>query len=769
MRLFFLSCLVSCLVFFTGEVNAFSAPAPLDSLDKPASPVSKTLSTQPQTPLSSRPKIALVLSGGGAKGAAHIGVIRVLEQNNIAVDYVVGTSIGAYVGGLYALGYNANEIEKIMLGLEWDRSYSDFIPREDLPYQDKQHRDRYNIALRMGFSDSTFKMPSGFILGQSASLLLRESTGLIPLMDDFDQLAIPYRAIASNLATAQAVVLSSGSVTRSMRASAAVPGIVEPVNINGQLLVDGGISNNMPIDVAKSMGADIVIAVDIGSSLLKQKDIHTTIDVFNQLSTILTNNTTKIQKHYLTERDILIRPAIDDLSTTDFSIMPQALVLGEKAANETVATLNQYSLSDKEFNKYKENKRQIKAKLFKGLNKPVTAIRYDNNSKVNEVIIEEHFTVKEGEVVNKDSLEEAVTSVYSLNQFEHVDVEFNDTPQGRELILSTEEKSWGPNYFDLGFNLQTDFNNRTAVAVDFDYTLTNVTDNGGRWENSLLVGWEYAAATAFFQPLTQNQKLFTVARGVFAQDKWDENKNRPEIINLYLEGRLGLGYEYSYDGVVEFGFLAENGNLSISGLSKEKLKYDSNGGYFSFNFDTLNSINFPTEGNKVSFNAYYLKDSYDGYLFIPSVEEESFSMSFDWRGALSLGKHSFMGITSLSTVDNKGDNPFTVHVSELGGFLNLSGYQKDALIGAHKVFSAVVYQYNLGGALSGVTGLPMYLGTSVEIGNVWDISETVKASELITSGSIYLGTDTSFGPAVLGVGYADDGETSVFLSIGKNW
>jgi len=714
-----------------------------------------------------RPKIGLVLSGGGAKGAAHIGVLKVLEQHNIAIDYIVGTSIGSYVGGLYALGYKVDEIEKIMLELEWDRSYSDFIPREDLTYDDKQHRDRYNIALRMGYSDSRFKMPTGLILGQTASLLFLESTDVIPRIENFDDLAIPYRAIASDIVTAKAVVLKSGNLAKAMRASASVPGIVEPVNIDGQLLVDGGITNNMPVDVVKEMGADIVIAVDIGSSLLKLNELTTTIDVFNQLSTILTINTTLIQKHFLTDEDILIRPEIDELSTTDFSIMPQALVLGKEAALQHTSKFSQYSLTDSEYKSYTDKKSAVKNHLLSQANKPLSKINFDNKSKVNNVIINKHFGLKEGDVVSKAALSEAVNNVYALNQFEHVGAEFVDTEEGRELTLTTQEKMWGPNYFDLGFNLQSDFTDKMIVAFDFDYTLTNVTKNGGRWENSIVIGYEYGLSSAFYQPLTASQDFFTVARGEFAQDKWDEWKDRPQIENIYSKAEVGFGYHYSDNGVVEIGGIGERGKISIKGGIADSFDYHSLGGYFSFNFDTLNSINFPTEGNKLSFNAYYLKDRYD--LLAAPTDESSFTMTLDWRGAFNIGNHSLMGITSLATSENKKDSDFTIHVSELGGFLNLSGYQKDALIGANKVFAAVVYQYDLGKTLLGQSGLPLYLGTSAEAGNIWSVKEAVKGSELIAAGSVYLGVDTSFGPAVLGFGYSNEGESTLFISFGKNW
>jgi NTE family protein len=713
-----------------------------------------------------RPKIGLVLSGGGAKGAAHIGVLKVLEQHNIPIDYVVGTSIGAYVGGLYALDYQVDQIEKIMLNLPWDESYSDFIPRESLSLKDKNHRDQYNISFRLGYSDGQLKAPSGLLLGQSAGHLLKLSTDVVAKVESFDDLAIPYRAIATNLATAKVVVIKRGSITKAMRASAAVPGVVEPVIIEGQLLVDGGIANNMPIDVVKSMGADIVIAVDIGSPLLAKADINDTLDVFNQLSTILTNNTTLAQMKYLSAWDVLIRPKIDDLSTTDFSVMPEALALGEQSALIAKEKLTLLSVSDEEYREYQQKKGLKKVAWFNSFTRPVIKIEYQNHSKVSTVVIKEKLAITIGDVVTKEQLQLAINRVYALNEFEHVDAEFVDLPNGRKLIVVTQEKTWGPDYLSFGFNLQTDFSYRSIVALDFAYTQNNISRYGGEWLNEVKIGWETTLASEFYQPLVENHHYFANARVEYSQDKWEPTNDRSELTNKYFNANIGLGYNYTNNGAVAFGIIGQKGELSFNNVEGTSLDYDSFGGYFSFDYDNLNSMNFPTRGNKFSFNVFWRNDNYQRFDGI-APKDSSVEATFDWRGALSFKSHAFVGIASLATVDNKTD--FSVHVTELGGFLNLSGYQKDALIGSHKAFVAVVYQYDLGKELFGDDSLPLYVGTSVEAGNVWTLTESVKMDDMITSGSLYLGTDTSFGPAVFGFGFASSGRNTVFLSLGKSF
>ena len=713
-----------------------------------------------------RDKIGLVLSGGGAKGTAHIGVLKVLEQHNIPIDYVVGTSIGAYVGGMYALGYEVREIETIMLGMPWDESYSDFIPRESLAYDKKQHRDRYNISIRLGYSDGEFKVPHGLLLGQSAYQILQRSTDTVRSFDSFDDLAIPYRAVASDIATAKMVVLDSGSINEAMKASAAVPGIVAAVEIDGKTLVDGGITNNMPIDVIKAMGADIVIAIDIGSPLADQSELTSTVSVLNQLSTILTNNTSLAQKALLTDKDILLRPAIDKLSTTDWSVMPQALKLGEQEAQAQLQDLLKLAINDVDYQAYKSQKKLKAKKWFDALPRHIAKIKIKNNSKVENDIIEKVFAVELGKKLTKEGLDLAINRVYALDKFEQVTVEFDDSPEGRIITLTTQAKSWGPNYFDFGFNLKTDFSDQSITAINMSYLMTNVSMNGGRWLNEVELGWESLLASEFYQPLNHSHDIYTRARVSFAQDKWEKTSFREELRNEYYQATVALGYDYSFKGIIELGVIAETGDLSLDEPGTDDFDYDSYGSFITFGYDTLDSINFPTDGNKLLIEVKWLKDEYSPQL--SDVEKDTATtFTLDWRGAIGIRGHTFVGIASFATIDN--DSDFSVHVTELGGFLNLSGYQEDALIGVHKVFAAVVYQYDLGREIPGGSGLPIYLGTSLEAGNVWGGEDRIRYNDLISSGSIYLGTDTSFGPAVLGMGFSTSGEHSFFLSIGKNW
>ncbi|ABN63379.1 patatin-like phospholipase family protein [Shewanella baltica] len=716
-----------------------------------------------------RLKIGVVLSGGGAKGAAHVGVLKILEEHNIPVDYIAGTSIGAYVAGMYSLGYSASEVEAIMMGVDWDSGYSDTIPRNILSYRDKQLRDRYNIPLNIGYNEGQVRAPSGLLRGQTMSQLLRQSTDLVQQFGNFDDLAIPYRAVATDLETSLPVVISHGSMVKAMQASATVPGALQPAQIDGKLLVDGGIANNMPVDVVKAMGADIIIAVDIGSPLVKKDKLDSTIAVLDQLSNFLTNASTEKQKLLLTDKDVLIRPAIDALSTTDFTIMPLALTLGKEAANGQLDKLSSMSVSPEEYAAYVEAK-QAKGKLLMAdVRHSVNEIVFDNQSKVSLNLLTETLNIKPGQAVSKDELNEALKRIYSLNKFERVDAEFVEAEDGRVLTVTTKAKSWGPNYFQLGFNWEDDFNSESAISFDMAYTMTDLTFNGGEWRNEIKLGMEKLFATEFYQPLDRDQQFFSRARYQYDTRNWDLYDNNNRLLTFDKKTHtieLGIGYNYTSQGTIELGLVAEKGAIINDAWLLRDLDFSSYGAYFRFGYDSLDSISFPTSGNRVTLNVYVRNEDFDD-IIDDNQNEYSVQIEADWKGALSVGNHAFVGKASISTNDNDGMN--TLHVSELGGFLNLSGYHKDSLTGAHKVFGAFVYQYDLGRDALGMTDYPLYLGWSLEAGNVWDERSEVTLTDLIYASSLYIGTDTSMGPAAIGFGITDLGDKSFYLFVGKNF
>jgi NTE family protein len=718
-----------------------------------------------------RPKIGLALGGGGAKGGAHLGVLKVLERENIPIDYIAGTSIGSMIGGFYALGYSAVEIAEKMQSINWEEGYSDTIPRESLPYRLKQ-RDQFNVPLNIGHEGYRIKTPSGLLYGQKASMLLRDAFGNIAHFSSFDDLPIPYRAIATDLSTNAVVVLDKGNLLLSMRASSNVPGILAPVKFNGKLLVDGGMANNLPIDIVKNMGADIIIAIDIGDPLAKTEDLNDTFTIIGQLSSFLTVASTEKQKSLLTESDILIKPNIEHLSTTDWSKFVESIDEGEKAALAQISFFKDLSLSDIDYQHYLEAKQRANLSIRQRMAKPVTEIILNNQSKVHSELILDSLSLEIGETLSKSQLNNAIDKVYSLDEFQFVSIGLEEKGTGRTLLFETQEKSWGPNFFEFGLGWETNFTDESSIDLDFAYTVTNLTRYGGEWRSQLELGNEPALSSELYLPLNAKRQLFSRTKYDFESINWalGSSNTLPVTIEQHLHQiHQGIGWNFSRQGILELGLLAEAGFLGNEFLLNEDISYDTYGSYMTIGYDDLDSSVFPTQGSRLLVTLQKRREDVNNVGLVSGGSSElgadSLQLNVEWKGALNIGSHAFVSKVDFTRM-YLDDGEESVKISQLGGFLNLSGYSARALTGPHKLFGALIYQYNLRGGMFKKTQLPFYLGLSAEAGNVWSQERDIDLSDLIFASSIYLGTDTRIGPIALGYGFNEESEKSVYFYLG---
>jgi NTE family protein len=718
-----------------------------------------------------RPKIGLVLGGGGAKGGAHLGVLKVLERENIPIDYIAGTSIGSMIGGFFALGYSAVEIVEKMQSINWEEGYSDTIPREALPYRMKQ-RDQFNFPLNIGHEGYSIKTPSGLLYGQKASMLLRDAFGNIAHFSSFDDLPIPYRAIATDLSTNAAVVLDKGDLLLSMRASSNVPGILAPVKFNGKLLVDGGMANNLPIDIVKNMGADIIIAIDIGDPLAKTEDLNDTFTIIGQLSSFLTVASTEKQKSLLTESDILIKPNIEHLSTTDWSKFAESIDEGEKAALAHLSFFKELSLPDIDYQYYLEDKQRANMSIRQRMAKPVTEIVLNNQSRVYPELILDSLSLDIGETLSESQLNNAIDKVYSLDEFQFVSIGLEEKGTGRALIFETQEKSWGPNFFEFGLGWETNFTDESSIDLDFAYTVINLTRYGGEWRSQLELGNEPALSSELYVPLTSLRSFFSRSVYSFESFNWAFGSTNTFPVTIEQDVhqiRQGLGWNFSRHGLLEMGALAELGFLDNDFLLAKAISYDSYGAYLTLGFDDLDSSVFPTEGKRFLVTLKQSIEDVDNANFTTGgasqLGADALQLNIEWKGALNLGSHAFVSKADFTRI-YVDDGEESVHLTQLGGFLNLSGYNARALSGPNKLFGALIYQYNLRGGMFKKTQLPFYLGLSAEAGNVWSTADEINVDDLIFAGSVYLGTDTKMGPVALGYGFNEESQKSVYFYLG---
>ena len=320
-----------------------------------------------------RPRIGLVLGGGGARGAAHVGVLRELERQRVPIDAIAGTSMGAIIGGLYASGMSPDELEDLVGSLDWTDALSDTPPRSDLSFRRKQEDAQFPISLELGLRQGELLLPMGLVQGQKLSLLLRELTIDVSRISNFDELPIPFRAIATDIERGVAHVMADGDIAQSMRASMSVPAAFAPVRIGDRLLVDGGVVANLPVDVMREMGVDIIIAVDVEFPLYPSEELDSAIAISEQMLTILTRRETLEQIETLGERDILIRPELGTFSSSNFGAIMQTLEPGAQATRAVSAALSPIALDEQQFNEHLARRGSPPA-----LDEPLAFVRIDH-------------------------------------------------------------------------------------------------------------------------------------------------------------------------------------------------------------------------------------------------------------------------------------------------------------------------------------------------------------------------------------------------------
>ncbi|HEY5781567.1 MAG TPA: patatin-like phospholipase family protein, partial [Lysobacter sp.] len=406
-------------------------------------------------PGDTRPRVGLALGGGGARGIAHVSVLKAIEQAGVKVDCVAGTSMGSLVGAMYATGQTPDEIERQVLSIDWDRLFNDSLERRERSFRRKAD-DRLAVnSIGVGLYRGKLKLTTGVLAGQRILMLFERMTLPVSGIDDFDRLPIPYRAVATDLNTAESVVIDHGSLALAMRASMSLPGIFNPVEIDGRVLVDGGLANQVPVDVVRDMGADVVIAVDVGTPL-EQLDVDASlVAVLNQMTGMLTTGNTHAQLKTLASRDILIVPALGkDVGTGDFSKGKQALEIGDAAAASAMprlATLAREQASDDPMLAAQQPPRRAATPAA------IEFVRLDNRTGYDDAFFLERLDVPLGRPLDVDKVEQQLQRIYGTETFALVSYQVVEENGRRGIVVEARPKPQGPVYLQAGLSVDSDF------------------------------------------------------------------------------------------------------------------------------------------------------------------------------------------------------------------------------------------------------------------------------------------------------------------------
>src|SRR5262245_28690695 len=337
------------------------------------------------------PRVVLVLSGGGARGAAHIGVLRALERERVPISAIVGTSMGAVIGGLYASGHSPDELDRIFRRTDWSSFFIDDPDRTYFRFRRKREDSDYLARAAAGVSLEGVKLPSGAVYGQKVMAALKRYTLHTIDIESFDDLAIPFRAVATDIVTARPVVLDRGALAEAMYASMAIPALIAPVRVDGKLLVDGGVSNNLPIDVALTLNPDVIVAVDISTPLLAEDAFTSLLAVTDQLTTVLTRANTEQQIKNLRPQDILITPPLAGYSSVDFVKGIETIPVAEQAVLDAHDRLKPFAIPNEDFERWRNAARRVPTQTI-----DIVDIDVDSHSAVRESVLEHQAGIKPG-------------------------------------------------------------------------------------------------------------------------------------------------------------------------------------------------------------------------------------------------------------------------------------------------------------------------------------------------------------------------------------
>lgn len=705
-----------------------------------------------------RPRVGLVLSGGGARGAAHVGVLKVLEAERIPIDAIAGTSMGAVVGGLYASGLSAAEIGAFVESKEWRQAFQEPSPRDRLSFRRKSEDQNFLVDFPLGLKSGTFRLPKGLISGQRLSQALRSATLPVARTESFDALPTPFRAVATDLETGEPVELAAGDLVEAMRASLAAPGLFAPVERDGRLLVDGGLANNLPVELARRMGVDVLIVVDVGFPLRKRDTLDSVATISNQMLSILIRRGSDAQRALLRPEDILLSPDLGEASSFDFEIVSRAVELGELAARGAGERLASLRRSESDYASYLATRAAAR-----GGPPQIEEIRVAADSQRYERLLRAGFV----DASSAEALDAGTTTLFGRGNFESVDYRLRRGGRGDVLEVGARRNSWGPNYMRFGLNLEDDFSGNSSYNAAARIVLADIGPLAAEWVWDFQVGSEPKVATEFYIPIGDSAQWFVMPQARFDLrnvPRIEDGLPRSEYRLRTTEFGFDIGRELSNWGELRAGVRRVSGHtrLRIGDPQTTAVEdFDTREFYGRFSYDKLDNRNFPRRGQY--FVAEWRAETPD-----LGSDRRADLVSVDWLAARSNGRNTGVLWTSYGT--NVNSNPNTIRsLFPLGGFLNLSGLPPDALSGRHFAIARLMYYRQIGRGGEGFLNVPAYLGVSLEAGNVWDRRSDMRFGSSLKQGSVFVGFDTLLGPVYLGSGFGEDGENAFYLFLGRTF
>ena len=715
-----------------------------------------------------RPRIGLVLSGGGARGLAHVGVLKVLERERIPVDVIAGTSMGAIVGGLYASGLSAEQIEAEVLRLDWGNVFASRVDRRELSQRRKEQDFEVSPLIEVGIDATGLKAPLGPVSSRGLESHLRRMTLPSRQFTNVDQLPTPVRAVATDMETGKPVILGSGDLATVLRSSMSVPGVFAPVEVDGRILGDGGLVNNTPVDVARDMGAQRLIVVNIGTPLSKRDTLNSFTGVTAQMINILTEQNVQQSLRTLTPKDVLIAPTLDNLTAADFERGAEFVALGQLQAEALVLRMQDLKLSEADYARWKARRQQ---KITPPA--PLTFVRFEGSKQTKPESRDDILETRAGDTFDIAKAERDATRLAATGDYLRADYRLVRTPEGAEgLVFDLEDKPWGPNYLQIGLDFSADSRGRSLFNVKLVHNRHWLDEHGSEWRNFLKVGSAPALGTEWYRPmdwkLPDGLRGFVSASASLQSRRLSLHDDPEGPLSAELERKrrsvtLDVGTTWRELGEVRLGWVDEayrdDPDLALASYAgpTSPLRWTERGWHLGAVFDQLDHAFFPTHGWRVEAN--WMK----GRSFGSGLAETGKLNHFEAQaqGAWSWGAHTLSAYTRIGLSD--GAQQLTPRYG-LGGFQQLSGYEPFQVSGSQIALLRLGYQQRVAN-LYLTRGL--VLGTSLEVGNAWDRPSDLGDGSLRKGMSLYLGADTAFGPVYSAVVYSPRAGATLMVFVGR--
>jgi NTE family protein len=711
-------------------------------------------------PSLNRPRIALVLSGGGARGFAHIGVLRVLRELHVPVDIVVGTSMGSVVGGAYAAGASVEDLARMARDTDWDQVVADRPARDQLAYRRREEDVLLPSRIEFGLHRDGVALPpsaaGNAALEQALARVLPPGTRDIPS----SQLALPFRSVASDLLTGEAVELADTPLFMSMRASLAVPGMFAPVRVNGRLVVDGGLVRNLPVGMAHAMGADIVIAVNVGTPLAPEKSLGSALGVAQQMLNILTEQNVQRSLRELAPQDVLIAPVLNEVSFLDFSHVQSAIGAGETAARALAPRLAALALDESAYAQFENRRLAPPALTDTAVPIGKVSARLVAGGRVNPAVLVAQTGLVPGKSATVAQVHQGADTLYGRGDLARVETEVSDVDGKRNVDIRATGAPWATSRLRVGLELASDFNDANSFAMRLMYVRTSLNAWDAELRAVMGIGDRRDIGVQFWQPLGAGSKWYvapSLQYGSTTGDVFAAGRRLARTAYNVSSASFVLGRELGSWGDVQAGVRRQSAGSRVLVPEQDSTQttFDTTQ-FLRYRVDTLDSLAFPSRGG----------------LLDASVERSP-------GGTIgqSLARSSVLGMIALHT-DNWAGHLYGewAHAQSgaaplsLGGFLRLSGTPADSVQGRTIAFTRMVLARRIG-MLPVTLGGAVRAGFSLETGGGFDqsLAQSLKSRSRKQAGSAFISVDTRFGPAYLGAGATQDGNRTLYLFLGPIW